>query len=300
MKKFNYIVLLVLLCAFGSISAQNNTASAGGDWNNCATWGNPSAIYQNATDTKTINNGVTVTQNTVWSTGAIQLNGNGAVSFANSGNAVIFGTDNGNDQSCCNIATPTATVTQPTCSNGKVGSIVISAQSGAQYSINNGTSYQASNTFSNLAPGTYTLKVKDATCASSSVTQNLNNPACTASFTESGKSTNGFVNNVVMSGSGTADISISGNRINFLTAGTYTVNFTLNVFNAYGNSGFEIFFTYGSQSLTTSTGNFNFSKTITVSAGSQLYIKPFAYQNGAIPVVEQHVEITASGTITKN
>jgi len=43
------------------------------------------------------------------------------------------------------------------------GTIVFTAQAGVEYSINNGTSYQASATFSGLAPGSYTLRVRSTT-----------------------------------------------------------------------------------------------------------------------------------------
>jgi hypothetical protein len=65
-------------------------------------------------------------------------------------------------------AIPTvASTTQPTCSV-TTGSIVFTAQTGVEYSINNGTSYQASATFAGLAAGTYTLRVRsttDSTCS---------------------------------------------------------------------------------------------------------------------------------------
>jgi hypothetical protein len=63
-------------------------------------------------------------------------------------------------------STPTATLVQPTCAV-PTGTITIVSQSGVQYSINNGNNYQASNVFSNVAPGSYTLRVRstsDNTC----------------------------------------------------------------------------------------------------------------------------------------
>jgi gliding motility-associated-like protein len=65
---------------------------------------------------------------------------------------------------------PTASsVAQPTCAV-PTGSIIIVTQSGIEYSVN-GTTYQASNSFTGLAPGTYTLyvrKLADNTCVTSS------------------------------------------------------------------------------------------------------------------------------------
>ena len=76
-----------------------NTAVNSGNWNDCNTWGNPSAILRNTTDTKTINTGVTVTANENWSTSSLVFNGNGAVNF--NGNIYIdFTTDQGSDTRC--------------------------------------------------------------------------------------------------------------------------------------------------------------------------------------------------------
>jgi hypothetical protein len=67
-------------------------------------------------------------------------------------------------------AIPTASSTiQPTCGTPS-GTIVVSTQSGVEYSVN-GTTYQSSNTFSGLAPNDYTLYVRnlaDATCVTMS------------------------------------------------------------------------------------------------------------------------------------
>ncbi|MFM8596665.1 MAG: beta strand repeat-containing protein, partial [Flavobacteriales bacterium] len=73
-------------------------------------------------------------------------------------------------------ATPAGSVTvQPTCGT-PTGTIVFTTQSGVEYSIN-GTTYQASATFTGVAPGSYTLRVRsttDNTCitSGSSVTVN--------------------------------------------------------------------------------------------------------------------------------
>jgi hypothetical protein len=67
-------------------------------------------------------------------------------------------------------AVPTASSTiQPTCGTPS-GTIVVSTQTGVEYSLN-GTTYQSSNTFSGLAPNDYTLYVRnttDATCVTMS------------------------------------------------------------------------------------------------------------------------------------
>ncbi|MDI1254455.1 MAG: Ig-like domain-containing protein, partial [Flavobacterium sp.] len=60
-------------------------------------------------------------------------------------------------------APTTSSVTQPTCGAPSGGSIVFNSQAGVEYSINNGTSYQVSNTFNGLSGGTYTLRVRNTT-----------------------------------------------------------------------------------------------------------------------------------------
>ena len=67
------------------------------------------------------------------------------------------------------VVPTTASVVQPTCAVPS-GTIVITTQSGVEYSLN-GTSYQASNTFAGLAPNNYMLYVRnigDNTCVTSS------------------------------------------------------------------------------------------------------------------------------------
>ncbi|MDI5896386.1 gliding motility-associated C-terminal domain-containing protein [Flavobacterium algoritolerans] len=67
------------------------------------------------------------------------------------------------------VVPTTMSVTQPTCATPS-GSIVITAQAGVEYSLD-GITYQASNTFNGLAPGSYTLYVRntaDTTCVTSS------------------------------------------------------------------------------------------------------------------------------------
>ncbi len=75
------------------------------------------------------------------------------------------------------VVPTTASVTQPTCGM-PLGSITITTQTGVEYSLN-GTTYQASNVFTGLAPGTYTLYVRniaDNTCVASSVSTTIINP----------------------------------------------------------------------------------------------------------------------------
>jgi gliding motility-associated-like protein len=75
------------------------------------------------------------------------------------------------------VVPTTKSVIQPTCGTPS-GSIAITTQAGAEYSLN-GINYQASNTFTGLAPNNYTLYVRntlDNTCANSSASAITINP----------------------------------------------------------------------------------------------------------------------------
>jgi hypothetical protein len=73
------------------------------------------------------------------------------------------------------VVPTTASVTQPTCAV-QSGSISVTTQSGVEYSLD-GTTYQASNTFSGLTPNDYTLYVQstsDNTCVTTSSVITIN------------------------------------------------------------------------------------------------------------------------------
>ena len=76
------------------------------------------------------------------------------------------------DNDTCTVGTPAGSVTvQPTCAT-TTGTIVFTTQSGVEYSID-GTTYQSSATFTGVAAGTYTLKVRsttDNTCTATGAT----------------------------------------------------------------------------------------------------------------------------------
>ena len=69
---------------------------------------------------------------------------------------------------------PTATVVDPTCSVA-TGTITVTAPLGAQYSYSiDGVNFQASTTFNNVSPNTYTLTVKNTAGCSSSASVAVN------------------------------------------------------------------------------------------------------------------------------
>src|SRR4029078_6611694 len=86
-------------------------------------------------------------------------------------------------------ATPTASITDPTCSVA-TGTITVTAPIGAQYTYSiDGTNFQSSAIFNNVAPNSYTLTVKDATGCTSTASYAVNPapvapPAPTASVVD--------------------------------------------------------------------------------------------------------------------
>ena len=139
-------------------------------------------------------------------------------------------------------AAPTAgTVTQPTCAV-PTGSFNVTSPLGAQYTYSiDGTTFQASTSFTGLAPGNYTITVLDNTsgCSSASVAQVTVNtvsgaPAVTLVASED-VTCNGLTDGsleISISG-GTAPYTIvwtpnvgSGTTLSNLAAGSYSVNVT--------------------------------------------------------------------------
>jgi hypothetical protein len=79
-------------------------------------------------------------------------------------------------------ATPTVSITQPTCGffSGSSGSISVSSPSGSglTYSINGTTYTNTTGSFTGLAPGVYSVTVKNASgCISTATTATLNTPS---------------------------------------------------------------------------------------------------------------------------
>jgi hypothetical protein len=165
-----------------------------------------------------------------------------------SGTYTIFVRDGA---SCVNsyqvtITVPTQVVvsssssTIPTCWNGTNGAITLSATGGSgigyQYSINNGSTYQSSATFSSLSAGTYTCVAKDGNgCVSSAISVNINKTAPTPSISYTNIGCNGGttsinVSSVTGGNSGLYTVSIDGTnyvsiprQFSNLGPGTYTI-----------------------------------------------------------------------------
>ncbi len=162
------------------------------------------------------------------------------------------------DNSCTSISTsvttinstpvvlvPTTTsIIQPTCSIPS-GTIIITTQSGVQYSLN-GISFQSSNTFSGLIPGNYTLYVRSTTdnsCIKTSSSAIIINsipippvvPTLAGVIQPSCATPSGSISITTQSG-----VEYSLNGVSFQSSNTFTGlapgNYTLYVRNALDNS----------------------------------------------------------------
>lgn len=129
-----------------------------------------------------------------------------------------------------------ATPFAPACAGFNNGSIVVSPQNGTppfQYNINNGA-YQTSNTFSNLASGTYVIGARDSSgCVRANYVVNIPAPGpVTATITPSNVSCNGGNDgtaSIIFNSNATPlQYSLDGityqasNTFNGLSAGTYS------------------------------------------------------------------------------
>lgn len=78
-------------------------------------------------------------------------------------NYILLGSENqGLFKLCLNCSSDIVTTNNPPCLEGNNGSITITSPSGSQYSINNGNTWQASNTFSNLKRGYKHILIKNS------------------------------------------------------------------------------------------------------------------------------------------
>ncbi len=110
---------------------------------------------------------------------------------------------------CVNASAPThtATSTDVSCNGGSDGSITITASGGTApytYSIDGGTTFQASNTFTGLSAGTYTVLVEDANTQQSTPSSiTINEPTAISLSSAS-------TNEICGAADGTITISASG------------------------------------------------------------------------------------------
>lgn len=132
-----------------------------------------------------------------------------------------------------NVSITNLAPTDPTC-GATDGSIVVTATGATQYSIDNGSTWQASGTFNNLGPGSYTIIAQDASgsCQDSITTSlsNLNGPVlngATPTDPTCGSSNGSIVVNATGIG---LQYSVNGgtsyqggNSFGGLAAGTYNV-----------------------------------------------------------------------------
>jgi len=128
------------------------------------------------------------------------------------------------------IPTLTATSDEATCGNDN-GSITLIASGGItpyQYSINNGTDFQGSNTFTGLAAGTYDVIIEDAVgCQASTQVEILQTTAAAPQITTDGPTDFCFYENITLNAGNFASYTwSSGEETQNITtneAGTYFV-----------------------------------------------------------------------------
>jgi Concanavalin A-like lectin/glucanases superfamily/Secretion system C-terminal sorting domain/HYR domain len=145
----------------------------------------------------------------------------------------------------CTTAPTIARTVQPTCTVS-TGSITVTAQTDVQYSFDGGTTYQASNTKSGLAAGTYNVKVKNLFGCESAVTAVTINAlpsggaitlACPSNSTVAAASGQSTANVTYSLPTGTTTCSVTGVTVTpaatniasggAFPIGTTTLNFTV-------------------------------------------------------------------------
>lgn len=132
-----------------------------------------------------------------------------------------------------NISSPapthTVVITNPSCAGGSDGSIVVTASGGTppyQYSIDNGVTWQASNTFNGLSAGTYNVIVEDAAPQQSTMSVEVLTDPPAVTFTSSSTDENcgqsdGTITINGSGGTGALQYSID-NGVTFQASGNFT------------------------------------------------------------------------------
>ncbi|HKR04766.1 MAG TPA: SprB repeat-containing protein, partial [Bacteroidia bacterium] len=194
-----------------------------------------------------------ITINVVGGTGALQYSNNNGASFQASntfnnlpaGNYDLVVKDANNctgtvTVSVNNSASPainSVPSVDVSCNGGNNGSITINANGGTgalQFSINNGGTFQAGNTFNNLPAGTYDIVVEDAAGCQAITSVTINEPPVIVVNPNSNNSTcgnsNGNININANGGTGTLQYSIdngatfqAGSSFNNLPSGNYNI-----------------------------------------------------------------------------
>jgi hypothetical protein len=124
------------------------------------------------------------------------------------------------------VTASTSSYSYPSCWNSTNGQIIVSAGGGTgsyTYSINNGSSYQLSATFSNLPNDNYNIRVKDSNgCVSSLLYINLNTGIPNANLNVTNATCNGGTGSITTSGVSTTSTFYRYNAgVNFVnTSGT--------------------------------------------------------------------------------
>ena len=185
----------------------------------------------------------------------------------------------------------TATATPPTQRDGSDGTITINAQGGVRqlrYSVNNGATFQTTNFFGDLTPGTYQTVVRDGGDRDVRRTVVINNPAPNLSFTTQVTPPQCFGGNARIlifpsGGSGNYEYSVrnganvqTSNDFTDIGAGTYTpwlrdVNSSTTFTNGTINITQPTQITVSPTSFANAALNQPYSQTFTVSGGTSGY-----------------------------
>jgi len=294
---------------------------------------NPSAVSYTEVNTNPSCNGNadgTITLTGTGGTGILQYSIDGGTTFQVSGsftglnattyNVVVEDANGCQATGTITLTDPTAVSytevnSSPTCNGGTGGSITLTGAGGTgvlQYSIDGGTTFQASASFTGLAAATHSVVVEDANGCQATGTITLTDPAIvnyTATSTnENCGSANGTLSLTGAGGTGALQYSIdggttfqsSGNFIN-LSAGTYNV--IVEDANGCQATGTESVGSAGGASITgitsadpTCNGDTDGTITITASGGTA----PIQYSNDGGTTFQASASFTGLAAATYN